>query len=189
MPMHEITLNVAAGPQAFGDGNHPTTRGVLVALEAVDTALFTPRIACDIGAGSGILALTIAMKFSCPVVAVDREESAVVTMTANAQANGIVHGVLPGHSSLLAVRADGFAHPQVADHAPYDLIVMNILAEPLLKLARTAEAHLASGGALIISGIMTHQESVIREAYERLGLELMRRLTIADWVTLCWGKP
>ena len=66
---------------------------------------------------------------------------------------------------------------------------MNILAEPLLRLAADADAHLASEGVLVLSGILSWQEPPLREAYASLGLELTSRLQVGDWVTLLWQKP
>lgn len=180
--MHDQTLDISAGAHGFGDGNHPTTMGVLTALEAIDASLFAPRIACDMGAGSGILALAVTTKFGCPVLAVDLERRAVETLRANAAANGLAERIIPVHS-------DGFRHPEITRHAPFGLITMNILAEPLLALARDAAGMLEEGGVLLISGILQWQEESLRRAYEGLGLELASRLVIGDWVTLCFQRP
>lgn len=180
--MTTISVEFQAGAGAFGDGTHPTTAGVLAALEGIDPALFTPAIACDMGAGSGIISFAIHARFGCPVVAVDIERQAIETLQVNAASNGLENAITPVH-------ADGFSHPELAAHAPYGLMVMNILADPLLRLAAGAEAHLASGGVLIISGILLWQEPPLREAYSGLGLELTGRLSLGDWVTLCWQKP
>ncbi len=174
-------LTLTAGAHAFGDGSHPTTRGVMEALAQIDPALFSPSNAIDIGAGSGILSLAVAQRFGCPVLAVDIEKSAVAALAENARVNG-VDGITP-------LLADGFNHPDIAATAPYELMVMNILAEPLMRLAADAQAHLATGGVLILSGILVWQESAIREAYQALGLELTGRIQIGDWVTLLWQKP
>lgn len=177
----EKELLIEAHPQAFGDGEHPTTVGVLAALEAIDPAEFTPRAACDMGCGSGILSLAIATKFGCPVVAADLEKSAVEATRANALRNGF--------SQVSVVHSDGFNHPDIATRAPFDLIVMNILAEPLLALAADAKASLAEGGVLILSGMLQWQEPQITGAYQSLGLELASRLSLTDWVTLAFQKP
>jgi ribosomal protein L11 methyltransferase len=87
------------------------------------------------------------------------------------------------------VHSDGFRHPDIRARAPYGLITMNILAEPLLRLATDAEGHLAESGVMILSGILLWQEPQIRDAYQGLGLELASRLVVDDWVTLCWQKP
>ncbi len=177
--MDDITIQ--AGATAFGDGAHPTTSGVLAALEAIDPDAFSPRIAADIGAGSGILALAIAARFACPVIASDIERQAVEIMQENFAAS-------PYASVLTALYADGFNHPELQTRL-FDLIVMNILAEPLLSLAAAAESQLAPEGVLILSGLLVWQEAQIRSAYQSLGLELSARLTVGDWVTLVWQKP
>ncbi|OYW13526.1 MAG: hypothetical protein B7X02_02020, partial [Rhodospirillales bacterium 12-54-5] len=74
-------------------------------------------------------------------------------------------------------------------HAPYDLMVANMLVEPLVALAKDMVQYLAAEGVLIISGILIWQEIAIREVYEALGLELAGRVVIGEWVTLGWGKP
>jgi ribosomal protein L11 methyltransferase len=180
--MHEAEpITFAAGAQAFGDGQHPTTKMVLAALEAIDAKIFTPRIACDMGCGSGILSLSIATKFHCKVVAVDLLRESVEATRENAARNQLVSHVHPVHS-------DGFRHADIDAHAPFDLIVMNSLAEPLLGLAADAYARLAPGGVLILSGIFVWQETQLREAYQSLGLELTQRLALKDWVALVWQK-
>lgn len=180
--MDTDALSFKAGASAFGDGSHPTTAGVLAALEAIDPSQFTPRNACDIGAGSGILSLAIARMFGCPVIATDISAQAIETLRENLVRNGVANGVI-------ALQANGFNHPAINAAAPFDLIVMNILAEPLLALAADAGDTLADGGVLILSGIFQWQETEIRVAYELLGLELASRLTLGDWVTLVWQKP
>lgn len=177
--MSDLTLS--AGAHAFGDGTHPTTRGVLEVLSGIDPALFTPRHALDMGAGSGILSFAMIEKFHCPVLAVDVEASAVAAIEENARANGV--------AGITALRADGFAHPEIRARTPYDLITMNILAEPLLRLASDAATHLAPDGVMLLSGILVWQETTIREAYQALALELTGRIQIGDWVTLVWQKP
>ena len=191
-------IELTAGAHGFGDGSHPTTAGVLTALEAIDPALFTPRIACDIGCGSGILTFAIIKLFGSFVVAADISAQAIETLTHNARHNGIDVLIYPQHfptkepktlqHAVLPVQAAGFDHPAMRQTAPFDLIVMNILADPLLALAHDAEAHLAPEGVLILSGILQWQEPQIREAYQTLGLELASRLTLGDWITLVWQK-
>ncbi len=173
-------VTLSAGAHAFGDGAHPTTRGMLEALAMLDPAEFSPRSACDMGAGSGIISFAIAQKFQCPVVAVDVEASAVATLKENAARNGV--------EGLLALHADGFNHREIAARAPYDLITMNILAEPLMRLAGDACTHLAEEGVLMLSGILQWQETQITQAYASLGLTLSARLVVGDWVTLVWQK-
>ncbi|MFM9889181.1 MAG: 50S ribosomal protein L11 methyltransferase [Rickettsiales bacterium] len=179
---HPAEFTLLAGASAFGDGQHPTTLGMLTALGAIDPHAFTPRVALDVGAGSGILSFVIARQFGCPVVATDISAQAIETLIKNAQANGF-------ERHITALQADGFAHPAIAQGAPYDLITMNILAEPLLRLAHDTAAALAPGGVLLLSGMLSWQEPQIRDAYQSLGLELATRLAVGDWVTLAFSKP
>lgn len=201
-------MKLIAGAAAFGDGTHESTRGVLEMLARLDPAAFSPKIACDVGAGSGIISFAIAQKFGCPVLATDIERSAVEAIRINAINNGIYCHPHPpadagpalslsegegkhevqGEGGITPLHADGFDHPKIASSAPFDLIVMNILPEPLLKLARDAEAYLAAGGALILAGILVSKESIIIQAYQALELELTARIVIGDWVTLLWQK-
>lgn len=188
--MDELIFKAGAG--AFGDGSHPSTRGAIEALMMLDPAVFRPRHILDMGAGSGILSITATRLFRCPVLAVDVEKSAVEAIAENASRNGIALGhdaIRHDASTIHALHADGFHHPKIAVHAPYDLIIMNILAEQLLALARDAERHLAGGGAMILSGILKSKESVIIKAYQHIGLELTSRLSVGDWVTLVLQKP
>lgn len=186
-------IELKAGVHGFGDGSHPTTAGVIAALEAIDPSLFTPRTACDIGCGSGILSFAIIKLLGCGVIAADISAPSIATFTENARHNHIPLLSASGITTLPAghaipLHADGFDHPTIQNVAPFDLIVMNILAEPLLRLATDAEKHLAAEGVLILSGILQWQEPQIREAYQGLGLELATRLTVGDWVTLVWQK-
>ena len=175
---HEITLY--AGVDAFGDGTHPTTEGMLAALAAIDPAGFAPRVICDMGCGAGLLAMRASQLFDCTVIAVDIERSAVEATRENALKNKL---------PVDAIHSDGFNHPEIRKRAPYDLILMNILAEPLLSLAHDAVSVLAGGGALIMSGMLVWQQDMIIEAYQPLGLELAHRVQLGDWVTLVWQKP
>jgi ribosomal protein L11 methyltransferase len=203
MEKHSLTLT--AGADGFGDGSHPTTAGVLAALESIDPTLFHPRIACDIGCGSGILSFSIIRLFKCLVVAVDNSKQAIETTQQNALHNGVEiinyaqNNIIeivkkwrqetPLSGATIPLHTEGFSHPAIAAAAPFDLITMNILAAPLLTLATEAEQHLAPGGVLILSGIFLWQEPQIRAAYQSLNLELTSRLTLGDWVTLVWQKP
>lgn len=183
------TYHLAAGAGGFGDGRHPTTACTLAALEAIDPAVFSPRLACDMGAGSGILSFAMYERFRCPVLAVDIARSAIEMLEENRQVNAVparaAGSPTPG---VLALVAPGFDHPTIRAEAPFDLIVMNILAEPLLALAAEAVALLAEDGVLILSGMLLWQEATLRAAYEGLGLALSLRLTQGDWVTLVWQR-
>lgn len=175
------SIDIAAGAAAFGDGRHPTTAMILMALEALDAGQFHPRRICDMGAGSGILSLRAAQKFpDATILAADSAQDAVAAIAENAATNQ--------QPQILPVHANSFRHPTLATHAPYDLIMMNILAEPLLSLAADAVAALAQEGILMLSGILLWQQEQLIDAYAGLGLDLTHRLQQGDWITLLWVK-
>lgn len=174
------TLDIHAGAAAFGDAQHPTTALLLTALEAIDTAEFQPAHILDMGCGSGILALRAAQKFpQARVIAADIARSAVEATRENAAHNQL---------DITVLHSDGFRDPTIAAHAPYDMLFMNILAEPLLQLAHAAITHLAEEGVLMLSGILAHQETAVRDAYEGLGLALAHRLSTPEWVALIYQR-
>ncbi len=167
-------------PKAFGDGSHPTTQMLLHAIEAM--AGEAPERALDMGCGSGILSLAIAQKWpKCLVTAVDIEHESITATRANAAAAGVA-------ARIHALQADGFSHPDIAASGPYDLLVMNMLAAPLVRLAADIPAHLAAQGVVMISGILGHFMPAVDAAYQQVGLAPMHRLRSDDWCAAIWGR-
>ena len=174
-PAGAIALEVEAG-RAFGNGRHETTNGCLLALDRLaKTRCFHRPL--DLGCGAGVLALAMARLWRVPVIASDIDPWAVAVAKANSRQNCL-------HPWVRPVLADGFTHPALAAGAPYDLIMANILARPLQRMAPAIAAHLAPGGRLVLSGLLTKQEAQIRTAYRIQGLCLVRRRRIGGWVTL-----
>lgn len=173
-------LNIEAGAEAFGDGTHPSTKGAMVALEALSHLQGISR-ALDMGCGSGVLALQTAYQWHIPVVAADKEKTAVLATLTNAKANQLAE-------LITAVRSDGYSHPTIREHAPYDLITSNILADILVRFSSDLAEHLAEEGVAVVSGILVWQASAVMEAFQEVGLTLLQRITIEDWVTLLWQK-
>ena len=166
--------------KAFGDGTHPTTRLLLEVIAAYDSA--PPKRAIDIGCGSGILSLAVAERFGCPIIACDTQSQSIEATQANARSAGVA-------AHIACVQADGFSHPIIAENAPYDLIMMNILAEPLVRLAHDAYAHAAPESLTMLSGILAHQKDYIIQIYQSVGFELLHSLGLGDWVALLLAKP
>lgn len=164
--------------EAFGDGSHPTTQLLLQVIEHLDD--FRPVSALDMGCGSGILSLAIARRWACPITAVDTMAESVAATRANAQKAGFGH-------QITAYQAEGFAHPAL--EAGYDLIAMNILAEPLQALAHDAYVYCAPEGLVLLSGILRHQKESIIHIYQSVGFEILHSLTLSDWVALVLVKP
>jgi ribosomal protein L11 methyltransferase len=133
---------------AFGTGSHPTTALVLRFLER--TLRGGERV-LDYGCGSGILAIAAAKLGASHVDAVDVDPDAVRTAAGNAAANGV------------GMRS---ARPEELASAEYDVVVSNILAQPLIVLAPLLAARTRRGGRLALSGVLASQAPEVREAYE-----------------------
>lgn len=175
VPAGAIPLLVEAG-QAFGTGHHETTSGCLEYIsEIVKPGM--PINALDIGTGTGVLAIAIAKLARVNVLASDIDPVAVRITKENAKANGV-------SSFVTAVTAKGFGHTSLAARAPYDLIVANILARPLVSLAPAFRTHLKPGGILILSGTLRTQENMVANAIRMQGMRLVSRKPMGDWVTL-----
>lgn len=178
-PANRITLILDAG-LAFGSGEHGSTRGCLVALEAVARRL--PRRILDMGTGSGILAMAAAAMMNRPVLATDIEPQAVRVAGENAKLNRVAH--------LVSARlADGWRDPFVRAHGPYDLVFANILARPLCLMARSLALNLAPGGTAILAGMLAFQARWVLSAHRAQGLRLERMLSQGRWTTIVIRKP
>lgn len=167
--------------QAFGTGHHETTTGC---LEAIDRALRLRRYRriIDVGTGTGVLAIAIARRAHARVLATDIDPVATGTARDNAADNGV--GRL-----VTTLTAAGLDHPAIARGAPYDLLVANILAGPLVSLAPGMARIAAHGATVILSGILDRQATRVAAAYAGAGLHLKRKLLRRGWVTLVLEKP
>ncbi len=161
---------------AFGTGEHATTRGCLMALEACARRM-RPRGVLDMGTGTGVLALAAAKTWRVPVEARDIDPEAVRVAAHNAKRNGV--------AALVAVRrSTGYRCRRLVRAAPYDLVLANILARPLRLMARDLANALAPGGIAILSGLLEWQEAEVLAAHRLQRLRLSRRIVIDGWSTL-----
>lgn len=182
----QIGLLVEAG-QAFGTGRHETTKGCLDTLDTlVDELPITHAI--DIGTGSGVLALAIAKAWQKPVVMTDIDPIATETAKENADINHIACLDHLEGTGVLAITADGVEDAQVLDHAPYPLVIANILAEPLRLMAAHITGIADDKGRIILSGILSAQADSVLEAYGRHGWVEEKRVSVGDWPTLTLVK-
>ena len=165
---------------AFGTGHHGTTRGCLLLLDHVLTA-WRPRRVLDLGTGTGVLAIAAARALHEKVLASDIDPPSVQVARENARLN------VAGHL-VQAVRATGFSAPQFADAAPFDLVLANILANPLRQLAGPMARHLSPSALVILSGLLTHQAPGVIAAYRARGLVPVRHLRIEGWSSLLLRK-
>lgn len=168
---------------AFGTGQHATTTGCLLMLDACRRRGAVFRDVVDLGTGTGLLAFAARHLWpAARVTATDIDPVAVRVAAENATLNRVPLGRLPGRVSLLA--ADGMDHPRLARHGPYDLVIANILAGPLIDLAVPVAQATAAGGTAILSGLLDRQAPGVAREWRRAGFRLAERLVIGDWATL-----
>ncbi len=177
-PANVISVEIEAG-LAFGTGHHGTTSGCLMALSNI-LKYAAPEAVLDLGTGTGVLAIAAAKRLKIPVTASDIDPVAVRVAGENARLNGVHQWVRP-------VLASGLHHRHLMANAPYDLIMANILARPLVGLAPSICYNLASGGHLILSGLLEDQIRLVLGAYRGLGLVLKNRIIREGWATLTLG--
>ena len=176
-----INFEIDAG-LAFGTGQHATTSGCLAALDKLehDGARFAN--VADIGTGTGLLAFaTLTLWPQARCIATDIDPVAVDVARDNAAINQVALG--HGEGELLLAVADGMDSPVLAARAPFDLIIANILAGPLIELAPDFSKALAPGGSIILAGLLDTQADAVVAAYETLGLNLADRGS-GEWPVL-----
>lgn len=180
VPHGVIPIRIEAG-LAFGTGHHETTALCLAVLSDLAKRRRFTNVA-DIGCGTGLLAIGAAKLWKRNVIASDIDRIAVEIARENAIANAT--GPL-----VRTVTADGLQNPAVAERAPYDLILANILAGPLTRLAPAISAALAPGGALILSGLLHWQENLVASFYRSCGLMLRGIDRDGPWSALRLERP
>jgi ribosomal protein L11 methyltransferase len=159
---------------AFGTGQHATTSGCLEALDRLGREGARFRNIADIGTGTGLLAFAaLALWPEAKCIATDIDAVAVDVARDNAAINGVRVGMQAGE--LLLAVADGMDSPLLAARAPFDLIVANILAGPLIELAPDFAKALAPRGTILLAGLLGTQTDAVVAAYEKLGLSLRDR--------------
>ncbi len=177
-PAGAIAIKLDAG-MAFGSGEHATTKGCLLAIDAIrrrgGAGRRKVRVARDLGCGSGILAIAVSRALRRHCEASDIDADAVAVTQANARANGV-------ERLVRTWRADGLGrHAAAVRRRRYDLIFANILARPLCRLARDIRRALAPRGRVVLAGLLAEQETMVRAAYRAQRLRLVRRRIIGDW--------
>jgi ribosomal protein L11 methyltransferase len=171
----ELGIEIEAG-LAFGTGHHGTTSGCLDMIWQV-ARRECPRNALDLGAGSAVLAIALAKMARIPVLATDIDPVATSVAAHNVRLNHVA-------AFVETKTAPGFHHPVFARRAPFDLIVANILARPLMRLAPEMARHVSRGGSLILSGILDRQRDAVIAAYCGQKFRHIRTLEREGWVTL-----
>ncbi len=178
VPHGVIPMKIEAG-LAFGTGHHETTALCLAALSDIARQRQFFNV-LDLGCGTGLLAIGAAKLWKRRVLASDIDPVAVEVTRDNARANGV--GPL-----VTAVTAEGLTNPLLANAAPYDLLIANILAGPLTQLAPAIQRALAPGAVLLLSGLLTNQEKLVTSFYQSLRFVGARRS--GPWSALVLEKP
>jgi len=172
---NDLNIEIEAA-LAFGTGHHGTTRGCLMALDALAKKKRRFRV-LDIGTGSGVLAIAAAKIFHTRAVATDIDRIAVNAARDNARLNRV--GPL-----LSLVHAPGTRDPRIVAGAPYDLVFANILLGPLTRLAVPIARLVAPGGRVVLSGLLPSHANAARSVYGAQSLHLERRRDLDGWTTL-----
>jgi ribosomal protein L11 methyltransferase len=175
-----VAIEIDAG-LAFGTGHHATTAGCLAVLDQlVRTRPFGQAL--DLGTGTGVLAIALAKMLRRRIIASDIDPVAVKVAAENAARNHVAPWVE-------TVAAPGVAHSLIRRAAPYDLVVANILAEPLCRLAPQLTALIAGGGTLVLSGLLPHQRERAVAAYGAQGVRLTSARIFDGWAVLVLRRP
>ena len=180
VPSGVVPLRIEAG-LAFGTGHHESTALCLALISELATRRRFSRI-LDLGSGTGLLAIAMAKLWRSSILAADIDPIAVDVTRDNARANETI-------PLVRAMVADGLLHPALKSGAPYELIVANILASPLTRLAPSIARALASTGCVVLSGLLKWQENLVLSYYRPHGLKLRARRRDGNWSALLLERP
>lgn len=176
----KTAILIEAGP-AFGTGHHGTTLGCLLGYEHILKST-RPRKVLDVGTGSGVLGIAAVKTGAQRVIGTEIDRDSVRVANENAQKNALGR-------RFKAYQTKGRTSQIIQADAPYDLIFANILATPLIGLSRSLIPLMERGGHIILSGLLTRQEPLVRAAYTGRGLSLIKRIRKDGWSTLVLRKP
>ena len=178
---------VIPASQAFGTGQHETTAACLAMLDLMKREGLVVRNHADIGTGTGLLAFAAMHLWpQAKALASDIDHVCAGVVEDNCTANAVTMGAGPGE--LTMVVAPGADDALIQARAPYDLLIANILAGPLVELAPDFAAVVTPGGSLLLAGLLQNQEAKVRAAYRKQGFRLARRVTNGDWSILWLRK-
>ena len=134
---------------AFGTGTHPTTA---LCLQWIDSQDFQGKTVIDYGCGSGILAIAAALKGAKVAYAIDNDPQAILATDENARRNNVSERIISGSPQLELPQAD--------------ILLANILAQPLIEMAEKLTGHVKAGGSIVLSGILEEQQQSVRDSYQ-----------------------
>ncbi len=187
----DIPIELDPG-MAFGTGLHPSTRLV---MEALESQVKPDARVLDVGTGSGILAIAAVKLGAGHVLGLDIDSLALQVAQANIARNGVQDRIDLQRASLIppAVSGDCERPLELFDvrgrwKGAFDLLLMNILADVIIRSAEPMAAALAAGGLFIVSGIIQVQEELVRQALSAARLTVVKRRMKKDWVALIGKK-
>lgn len=167
---------------AFGSGDHASTQLSLAGLDEI-LKVADPRNVLDLGTGTGILGLAlIKSRPAARVLATDIAPHAVATALRNRRLNGV-------DARFRALTADGLGDRRIGRAAPFDLVLANILPDPLCRLAGPLVPLMAPGACLVVAGLRVGEQARLESAYRARGLRLVSRRSIKEWASLTFQKP
>jgi ribosomal protein L11 methyltransferase len=178
IPPNKLGIEIEAA-LAFGTGHHGTTRGCLLLLDHV-LKTRRPRRVLDLGTGTAVLAIAAAKALHGEVLASDIDPASVKVARENTRLNGV-------GNLVRVIRATGLSAAEFAPPARFDLVLANILANPLRQLAQPMVQHLTPGAQVILSGLLNQQAMSVVAAYRVRGLVPLRHLKIEGWSSLLLG--
>lgn len=161
--------------QAFGTGHHGTTAGCLAMLDRMSGQRVANAI--DLGTGTGLLAFAARHLWpEAAVTATDIDPVAIDVARENATMNSV--------ERIGYVVADGAQSPEIEAAGPFDLIVANILAGPLVAMAGEVAAIAAPNAVIVLAGLLSTQAEKVKTAYRAVGCSVEESDTRGDWTIL-----
>lgn len=178
-----LTGFVIDAGRAFGTGHHETTTGCLMMLDRLKRNGKRFADIADVGTGTGLLAFAARSLWpAAKLIASDIDPVSIDVTAENAAANGIRVG--RGRGQVELVVAAGLTDRRLKARLPYDLLIANILAGPLIELAPVFASAVLPGGSLILAGLLDSQAEAVAQAYRRQGMYLADSIVLGDWPTL-----
>ena len=176
VPQGPGSILIDAG-EAFGTAHHATTLGCLLAIDRL-TRAGTFETILDLGCGSGVLAIAVAKTLPrARIIATDLDPQSVRVAAENIRLNGV-------SQRIATAVANGVHHTLIRQSPPFDLVIANILAGPLIRLSPDLARTVTKGGTLVLSGLLIPQAPQVIAAYRAAGFHLVRHDRITGWATL-----